>query len=149
MGIARIKRCYKAGLGTKTFLILWVAKLKKAVCKKLVSLSLEIPPTSALGWAFIWHIRRDGANPCRIPDRDLYYFLHKSNIIAPPTACDTSARLWLHARSRIREGHLLNPADSSVGRFLLALPGLRSSRAGWCNWLILFSCLWTFLLLNY
>ena len=34
MGIARIKRCYKAGLGTKAFLSLWVAKLKKAVCKK-------------------------------------------------------------------------------------------------------------------
>ena len=48
MGIARIKRCYKAGLGTKAFLSLWVAKLEKAECKKLVSLLLEIPPTSAL-----------------------------------------------------------------------------------------------------
>ena len=34
MGIARIKRCYKAGLGTKTFLILWVAKLEKWSVKK-------------------------------------------------------------------------------------------------------------------
>ena len=34
MGIARIKRCYKAGLGTKAFLSLWVAKLEKWSVKK-------------------------------------------------------------------------------------------------------------------